>query len=295
MVLPVTPGKMSELSVIGPTINVAELKQRSRRVRATCVQMAFDGKHGHLGSALSCVDVLVALYGRFLKVSTDAPGDIDRDRFILSKGHACAALYAVLAERGFIPTSWLANYAKADGPLAVHPCKHALPLLECSSGSLGHGLGIAAGMLYGHRLDGRDTRAVVLMSDGECNEGSVWESAMFAAAQRLENLLAIVDYNGIQAVGRADDIMGHTDLAAKFRAFGWGAMTIDGNDMADVLRALEALPLEPGRPSAIVARTRKGAGVPFMEDQVLWHYRVPSADDLAAAIQALGETPLHTS
>lgn len=284
---------MSEPRVIGPTIDVADLQRRSRRVRATCVQMAFEGNHGHLGSALSCVDVLVALYGGFLKVSADAPRDIDRDRFILSKGHACTALYAVLAEFGFIPSAWLADYAQADAPLAVHPCKHALPVLECSSGSLGHGLGIATGMLYGHRLDGRDTRAVVLMSDGECNEGSVWEAAMFAAANGLENLLAVVDYNGIQAVGRSDEIMGCTDLAAKFRAFGWGATTIDGHSIAEVLRTLATFPFERGRPSVVVAKTRKGAGVPFMEDQVLWHYRVPSSEEVDAALRVLGATPLH--
>ncbi|HEY3384842.1 MAG TPA: transketolase [Vicinamibacterales bacterium] len=286
---------MSERQPVEHSPEIADLQRRARQIRATCVQMAFDGRHGHLGSALSCVDVLVALYGGFLRVSTDDPAAPDRDRFILSKGHACTALYAVMADRGFIPTSWLAEYAHPDSPLAVHPCKHALPLLECSSGSLGHGLGIATGMLYGHRIDGRQTRAVVLMSDGECNEGSVWESATFAAAQGLENLLAIVDYNGLQAVGRSDDIMGHTDLAAKFRAFGWGAQTIDGHDVSEVGRALAEFPFEPGRPSAIVAKTRKGAGVPFMEDQVLWHYRVPSANEVEAALRHLDATPLHKS
>lgn len=284
---------MSETSVTEQTIDVADLERRSRRVRATCVQMAFEGQHGHLGSALSCVDVLVALYGGFLRVSADTPFDADRDRLVFSKGHACTALYAVLADFGFFPRSWLADYAQADAPLAVHPCKHALPLLECSSGSLGHGLGIATGMLYGHRLDGRHTRAVVLMSDGECNEGSVWEAAMFAAAKGLENLLAVVDYNGIQAVGRSDEVMGHTDLAAKFRAFGWGARTVDGHSMADILRTFSTFPFERGRPSVVVARTRKGAGVPFMEDQVLWHYRVPSSEEVAAACSALAAAPLH--
>jgi transketolase len=269
------------------------LELKARQVRATCIQMAFDGKHGHLGSALSCTDLLVTLYCRFLKLSPEDPGRSDRDRFIFSKGHACTSLYAVLADRGFIPKSWLAEYAWSDAPLAVHPCKHALPLLECSSGSLGHGLGIATGILYGHRLDRMETRAVVLMSDGECNEGSVWESAMFAAANKLDRLLAIVDYNGIQAVGRSDEIMGFTDLAEKFRAFGWGAVTINGNDIGQIIQALESFPFEPGRPSAIVARTKKGAGVPFMEDSVLWHYRVPSERELAEALRILAVPPLH--
>jgi transketolase len=273
--------------------NIDELKLIARRIRATCVQMSFDGRHGHLASALSCVDLLVMLYGGFLRVFPQDPARIDRDRFIFSKGHACTSLYAVLAHRGFIPKPWLSDYARDDAPLAVHPCKHALPLLELSTGSLGHGLGVAGGMLYGHRLDGLDTHAIVLMSDGECNEGSVWEAAMFAAAQNLENLLTIIDYNGIQAVGRSDEIMGYTDLAEKFRAFGWGAVTIDGNDMEQIGKALGSLPYRHGRPSAIVAKTKGGAGVPFMEDDVLWHYRVPSKDELEKAIEFLGVPPLH--
>lgn len=272
---------------------VEDLELKARQVRATCVQMAFEGKHGHLASALSCVDVLVALYGGFLRVSPRDPDRPGRDRFIFSKGHACTALYATLAANGFIPVSSLASYAQNDSTLSVHPCKHALPLLECSSGSLGHGLGIATGMLYGFRLDQIDARTVVLMSDGECNEGSVWESAMFAAAHKLDRLLAIVDYNGIQAVGRSDEIMGHTDLAEKFRAFGWGACTINGNDLGQIIHALEAFPFERGRPSAIVAKTRGAAGVPFMEDQVLWHYRVPSQAERDEALQLIGLHPLH--
>jgi transketolase len=276
-----------------PTLSIAELELKARQIRATCIQMSYDSKHGHLASSLSCVDILVALYYSFLKLSPEDPGKADRDRFILSKGHACTSQYAVLADRGFIPISWLSQYAQSDAPLAMHPCKHAFPLLECSSGSLGHGLGIATGMLYGNRLDGLDTRAVVLMSDGECNEGSVWESAMFAAAQKLDRLLAIVDYNGLQAVGRSDEIMGYTDLADKFRAFGWSATTVDGNDMGQILQALEAFPFEPDRPSAIVAKTRKGAGIPFMEDRVLWHYRVPSEEELHEALRILDAPPLH--
>ncbi|KPK85870.1 MAG: hypothetical protein AMJ94_18565, partial [Deltaproteobacteria bacterium SM23_61] len=182
--------------------------------------MAHDGKEGHLSSALSCVDILVALYYCWLNVSPEEPRKPDRDRFILSKGHGCTALYSVLADLNFIAKECLSLYAQNDSPLPNHPCKYALPILELSSGSLGHGLGVATGMLYGLRLDAVRVRAVVLMGDGECNEGSVWEAAMFAAAQRMDSLLAIVDYNGIQAVGRSDEIMGHTSLEEKFQAFG---------------------------------------------------------------------------
>lgn len=273
--------------------SVSQLEEKARRIRATCVQMAFDGREGHLSSALSCTDLLVALYNGWLNVTPDDPHNPNRDRFYFSKGHACTALYAVLAERGFLPVQSLSTYAKTNSALPNHACRHALPVLEVSSGSLGHGLGIATGALYGLRLDGSQARAVVLMSDGECNEGSVWEAAMFAAAHRLDRLLAIVDNNGLQAVGRSDELMGHTSLEEKFRAFGWSPRTINGNSMAEIRTALADVPLAPGRPSAIIAKTRGGFGVDFMEDQVLWHYRTPSPDDLRHALSQLGRAPLY--
>lgn len=275
------------------SVDIACLERKARQIKATCLQMAHDGREGHLSSALSCAEVLVVLYYHWLRVSPDHPKDPGRDRLFFSKGHACTALYAVLADRGFIPKEWLSTYAHNDSRLPNHPCIYALPQLECSFGSLGHGLGIAAGALYGLRLSGNDARAVVVMSDGECNEGSVWEAAMFAAAQGLDRLVAIVDYNGIQAVGRSDKIMGHTSLEEKFRAFGWAARTISGNRIPEILDALEGLPYQQDRPSAIVAKTRGAAGVSFMEDQVLWHYRVPPREELERALGELGETPIH--
>ncbi|MBI5210949.1 MAG: transketolase [Elusimicrobia bacterium] len=271
----------------------ASLGDKARQIRATCVQMAYDGKMGHLGSALSCVDAIVALYHDWLRVSPATADDPDRDRFILSKGHACTAHYAVLADLGFVPKDCLSRYAVMNQPMGSHPCKHALPLLECSTGSLGHGLGIASGMLYGLRHKRSPARVAVLLGDGECNEGSVWEAAMFCAAQKLDGLLAMVDYNRLQAVGRTDQVNGHSSLEEKFRSFGWGARTIDGNAMGGILDALDRFPLRPGRPTALILRTVKGAGVSFMEDQVLWHYRVPSAEDLARALEELKAAPLH--
>ena len=269
--------------------SVPTLEERARLVRATCVDMAHNGKEGHLSSALSCVDILVALYGGWLRAYPQEPQHPERDRLIFSKGHAATALYAVLAERGFIGTELLGLYAKTDSPLPNHPCKHALPLLELSTGSLGHGLGAATGMLYGFRLDGHvKRRAVVIMSDGECNEGSVWESAMFAAAHKMEMLTAIVDNNNLQAVGRTDQLTGFTSFEDKFRAFGWAARSIDGNNMREIINSLEEIPLEKGKPTAIVAKTRGGAGISFMEDQTLWHYRCPSKDEVAAAHEELG-------
>ena len=273
--------------------SIPQMEEKARQIRATCVQMAFDGHEGHLSSALSCIDLLVALYSGWLCVSPEDPHSPDRDRFYFSKGHACTALYAVLADQGFLPVQSLSTYAKSGSALPNHACRHALPILETSSGSLGHGLGIATGALYGLRLENNKARAVVLMSDGECNEGSVWEAAMFAAAQRLDRLLAIVDNNGLQAVGRSDALMGYTSLEEKFRAFGWSARTINGNSMKEITGALIEVPFEEGRPSALIARTRGGSGVDFMEDQVLWHYRTPSPDDLQRALSKLGQLPLH--
>ncbi len=273
--------------------DIEMLRKKCRQIRATCVQLSHDARVGHLGSSLSCVEALVASYYRFLHIAPDSVNDVNRDRFILSKGHACSALYAVLADCGFFPIEWLHLYAQKGTPLPHHPCKYALPVLECSTGSLGHGLGIATGMLYGLKLKGVSSRAVVLLSDGECNEGSVWEAAMFAAAQKQENLFALVDYNQIQAVGRSDEIMGFTSLEEKFRSFGWAARSVPGNDLQQVVEAMSLFPFGKNQPSVLILKTRKGAGVSFMEDQVLWHYRVPSDEDLMHALAELRAEPLH--
>lgn len=272
------------------TMLIAELEQKSREIRATCLQMAHDGREGHLSSALSTVDLLVALYYSWLRVFPDQPRHPERDRFILSKGHGCAALYAVLGDRGFFPKALLKTYGREGSPLSNHPCRHALPVLETSSGSLGHGLGIATGMLYAMRLRDCPARAVVLLGDGECNEGSVWEAAMFAAAQRLDRLLAIVDYNGIQAVGKSDVIMGGASLEEKFRAFGFAARSVDGNDMNGILQVLGGFPFEAGKPSVVIAKT--SLGVPFMGNDVLWHYRTPSDEDLRRGLAELEARPI---
>lgn len=267
------------------------LETKARQLRATCIKMSHEGREGHLGGSLSCIDILVVLYHYWLKVFPEDHNTLMRDRFFFSKGHACSALYAVLADRGLIPKEWLATYNQPGSPLHLHPCKNALPVLEMSAGSLGHGLGVACGAVYGLRMDGIKTRAVVLMGDGECNEGSVWEAAMFARAQRLDNLLAIVDYNGTQSIGMTDEIMGHTSLEEKFRSFGWAAQTVNGNDIAALITALDSVPFREGQPSAIIAKTRKG--VSFMEDQILWHYRVPPKEQMDQAILELDASPIY--
>jgi transketolase len=277
----------------GTLIDHSKLLIKARQLRATCVQMAYDGKESHLKGALSCIDILVALYYCWLKVDPVNPKALDRDRFIFSKGHASSALYAVLADRGFFKKELLATYATDDTSLPSHLCVHALPILDCSSGSLGHGLGIAAGRSYALSLDNRSSRVVALLSDGECNEGSTWEAATFAAANKLDNLLAIVDYNGIEALGYSDELMANTDLLGKFISFGWAGCVVNGHDIPEMLRALERHPFEKNKPSVIIAKTKGGAGVSFMENQIVWHYRTPSREDLEKALIELGEIPLH--
>lgn len=281
-------------SQLNPSLTIQDLERKARRLRATCVQMAHDGREGHLNGALSCMDLLVALFYGWMKNYPDNPKHENRDRFIFSKGHACTAYYAILADRGFIPLKWLTQYAENNSPLPSHPCLHALPVLEWSSGSLGHGLGVATGMSYGLKLNRSHARVVTLLSDGECNEGSTWEGAMFAAAQQLENLLVVVDYNRIQSVGRTDELNGFTSFEEKFKAFGWGTKTIDGHNLVEIIDALDKFPFEYGKPSALIAKTTAGRGVSFMEDQVLWHYRVPSGDDVRQALEELGEVPLYS-
>jgi transketolase len=265
---------------------VPALQARARAVRMATVRMAHDGKTPHVGSALSCADLLVALYFHAMRIDPSAPQTGNQDRFVMSKGHGCMSYYATLAERGYFPQALLATYAQNGGKLAEHPCPQGVPGVEVATGSLGHGLAVATGTALARHLDARPGRVFVLLSDGECNEGSVWEAAMFAAGRKLDNLIALVDYNKLQAMGRSNEVTALAPLADKWRAFGWATREIDGHDLNAIVRALDDLPFAPGQPSAIVAHTVKGKGVSFMEDDLEWHYRPPSDDDLA---RALGE------
>ena len=274
--------------------SIEELQKKADEIRATCIKMAYKCQESHLSSALSCVEILTVLFGNWLRHPEPCGNqDKHRDRFILSKGHGCSALYATMASFGMIPAETLRSYSQSGSSLPNHPCKHAFPKLEISSGSLGHGLGIAAGMLYGTRLEGlSNIRAAVLMGDGECNEGSVWEAAMFAAAQKLNNLVAIVDNNGTQAVGRNDALTGFTSLEEKFESFGWEAITVEGNNIETFHNALQSLPLSQDKPSAIIAKTTSGAGVSFIENEQFWFYRRPDKNDLDNALSEINEPPL---
>jgi len=258
----------------------------ARQVRRHAVSMCAAANASHVGTCLSVADILAVLYSRILRHDPARPDWPDRDRFILSKGHGAAALYAVLAERGFIPVGQLADYC-ADGSALTGHVSHAVPGVEFSTGSLGHGLSVGCGLALAAKR-GRETwRVFVVLSDGELDEGSNWEAAMFAAHHGLDNLVAVVDYNKIQSYGRVADVLGLEPLAAKWQAFGWATREADGHDATTLGQILSGVPLEPGRPSVVVAHTVKGKGVSFMEDDLAWHYRSPTDDLLRRAMDEL--------
>jgi transketolase len=235
------------------------------------------------------VDILVAAYFHALRIDPAQPRAKDRDRFILSKGHGAPALFHVLATRGFYPEKWLETYGEDGSLFAEHPpTPDHLAGIEAATGSLGHGLPMGLGMALSGRIQGLDYRVYALLSDGECNEGSVWEAAMLAAAQKVDRLAVIVDFNKWQATGRSEQVMALNPLADKWRAFGWDACEVDGHDIAALTRLLERVPNGSGKPVAIIAHTVKGKGVSFMEDDNNWHYRTPNAEELAAARVELG-------
>ncbi len=274
-------------------IDIAALQQTARQIRGEVVAMSHRAGAAHLGSALSCIDILVAAYFAVMRIDPSQPADPLRDRLILSKGHAASALYATLAARGFFDQEWLKTYGQHGGRLAEQPLPDGVPGVEAATGSLGHGLPLGVGIALAGRIHRRSHRVFVVMSDGECNEGSVWEAAMFAPAQRLANLTVIIDYNRWQATGRSDEIMSLSPLPAKWAAFGWRTVEVDGHDVAALAKAMSdeagagnGNSLRP--PLAIIAHTVKGRGVSFMEDDNNWHYRAPDAAELEKARAELG-------
>jgi transketolase len=263
-------------------IPIDQLENLARQIRFEVVKMSSSGKAAHLGSSLSCVDILVALYFSFLKID---PKDPYRDRFILSKGHAVSALYATLAYKNFFPKDALASFNKDGSALPEHPSPYCVPGLEVATGSLGHGLSFGIGHALAAKISEQNFKVAVLLSDGECNEGSVWEAAMFAPAKKLNNLIAIIDFNKWQATGRSCEVMQLQPLKEKWASFGWDAHEIDGHDIAAILKILSLK--DNDRPCAIIAHTVKGKGVSFMEDDNNWHYRIPTAEEVELAQKEL--------
>ena len=269
-------------------INLAELEAIARHIRGRLVEISHKSRTPHLGSSLSCVDILVAAYWGALAIDPKNPDHPGRDRFILSKGHAAPALFSALAYRGFFSPELLDSYAEPGSCLEEHPGPGCAPGVEVATGSLGHGLSLGLGMALAGRIQGHSYRVFVLMSDGECNEGSVWEAAMLAPAHNLENVVAIVDFNQWQATGRSCEVMALMPLREKWEAFGWSAYEVDGHDLKALVESLQNVPDGSGKPVAIVAHTVKGKGVSFMEDDNNWHYRIPDADELRRAKLELG-------
>ena len=269
-------------------LSTEQLAATALTLRQRLVTTSANAKIPHLGSCLSCVELLVQLYWQELRIDPLNPEDPDRDRFLLSKGHGAPILFQVLAERGFYPLERLEDFGKPGSVFHEHPPKPGyIPGIEAATGSLGHGLPMALGMALAANIQKRPTRCYALLSDGECNEGSIWEAAMLAAAQKVKTLTAIIDFNKWQATGRSQEVMALDPLAGKWEAFGWHAEEIDGHDFIAIDQALESARAETTRPSVIVAHTVKGKGVSFMEDDNNWHYRTPNPQELTAALTEL--------
>jgi transketolase len=260
----------------------------AHHIRTRTLQMINRARSSHIGSSFSMADLLAVLYNGILRVDPSRPDWPERDRFILSKGHACAALYVALAERGFFPDSWLDDFYQDGARLAGHATHVGVPGVEISTGSLGHGLPIACGMALAAKRDGGSYRIFVILSDGECDEGSNWEAALFAPHHRLDNLVVIVDYNKIQSLGTVKEILDLEPFADKWRAFGWAVQEIDGHNLQHIEQALTNVPAKTDKPTCVIAHTIKGKGVSFMEHKLLWHYRSPNGAEMAGAMSELG-------
>jgi len=266
---------------------VDKLEYHAANARRMIVRMVAAGKAGHMGGAMSCVDLLVALYFHFMQIDPQSPKMPNRDRFVMSAGHKCMAQYAVLCERGFFEPTVLDTYGQLATKLPGHPDMFKLPGVEANTGALGHGLSIGVGMALG--LKDTYSRVFVVLGDGELSEGSNWEAVAAAAHHKLDNLFAFVDANGLQISGKTKDVMNMQSMRQKFEAFGWEALEIDGNDMMALVSLLDSLPLKNGKPSAIIMNTIKGKGVSFAENQLNYHYWQPSAEELIQAEKELDE------
>ncbi|MCI9036301.1 MAG: transketolase [Oscillospiraceae bacterium] len=273
-----------------------ELKVLSYDLRKDVVDMILSGKGGHIGGDMSMMDILVTLYFKVMNISPDNQDDPNRDRFILSKGHSVETLYAVLAKKGFFPIDEvISQFSKFGSPYIGHP-NNKLPGIEMNSGSLGHGLPVAVGMALAGKMDRRDYRVYTVMGDGELAEGSVWEGAMSASHYKLDNLCAVVDRNRLQISGSTEDVMHHDDLQARFAAFGWHAVQVDGHDYDALAAAFDEAAATKGRPTVLIANTIKGCGSAIMENKAGWHHHLPNQEEyeqIIADFAARKESALH--
>jgi transketolase len=265
--------------------NLVEL---AKEIRRTIFKSIYKGGGGHIPASLSIVEILLVLYQRILKIDPQNPRDPGRDRFILSKGHAGVALYAVLAKKGFFPTDLLDKFGKRESILGGHPDMLKVPGVEASTGALGHGFSFGLGMALAGKMERSDYRVFVLLGDGECQEGSIWEAALFAPQHKLDNLVAVIDYNQIQAMDRLDKIVSLHPLVDKWKAFGWEVREVNGHDCRQLEEVFQGVPFLKDKPSLVIAHTIKGKGVSFMENSPIWHYRQPNRQELEIACKDLG-------
>lgn len=270
-------------------MNKEALIKNSKEIRKNIIEMIYEAKSGHPGGSLSCADIITFLYFEKMKVDAKDPKNSERDRFVLSKGHAAPALYAVLAQKGFFPKEELKSLRKLGALLQGHPdSKHILGV-DVSTGSLGQGISNSVGMALGLKLDGKKSKVYVVLGDGEIQEGLVWEAAMSAAHYKLDNLVAVLDNNGFQIDGRNEEVMGVAPLEDKWRSFGWTVITCNGHDYEDLDRAFNEADKAKGTPVMIIAKTVKGKGVSFMENQAGWHGQAPNLEQKEKAIIDIGE------
>lgn len=263
------------------------LKEKAKNIRLGALEAVYNAKSGHPGGSLSIAEILASLYFNEMKVDPKNPKWEDRDRFVLSKGHTNPALYATLAEKGFIPKEDLKTLRKVDSYLQGHPDMKHTPGVDMSTGSLGQGISCACGMAKAGKLQGKDYRVYAILGDGECEEGQVWEAAMFAAKYELDNLCIFVDFNGLQIDGPIVDIVNPTPIDEKFRAFNWNVLCIDGHDLYQIEDALNKARECKGKPTCVVARCTKGKGVSFMENKVGWHGKAPNEEEYNQAVKEL--------
>ena len=268
----------------------ARIREFAGNIRLHAIRMISQSGASHLGGNFSMAEIVAVLYGAILHVDPKNPSSPNRDHFVLSKGHAAAGLYAALAEKGFFPMEWLDSFYGDGAKLSGHITKH-IPGIDISTGSLGHGLSIGTGFALAGKKSGRSYRSFVLLSDGECNEGSTWEAVMFAAQHRLDNLVSIVDYNKMQALGPTAEIIDMEPFVEKWESFGWETQEVDGHDVAQLFNVLSKIPLQNGKPTCVIAHTIKGKGVSFMENELLWHYRTPKGKEYETAIEELKRNP----
>ena len=266
-----------------------ELQIAAAKIRLGIIEGVFHAKSGHPGGSLSAAELFAYLYGKELNVDPKNPKDPDRDRFVLSKGHCAPGLYAALALKGYFPWEELSRLRHIGAMLQGHPDMKGTPGVDMSSGSLGQGISAAVGMALAGKMDGKDYRVYTLLGDGECEEGQVWEAAMFAGHRKLDNLCVIVDYNGLQIDGPVEKVAGPAPFEPKFQAFGFETMTIDGHDFDELERAFQAAKACKGKPFAIIAKTVKGKGVSYMEDQAGWHGKAPNTQEYEVAMKELRE------